>query len=136
MWTVYTTFDLSYNRQVTPAPFILGSTITQRQQAGELVLPSNVRLSHMGCVAGYFTLATAGSAGNGTNNNTFTYIDSGGNTYYRDVDAAYNVIIHDQQGGSLAAGAYSPPTPYTTNSNPLDVPAPRLPGDKQLKIVK
>lgn len=31
---VYTTFDHSYNRQVTPAPFILGSTIAERQQTG------------------------------------------------------------------------------------------------------
>ena len=34
---VYTMIDQSYNRQVVPAPFILGSTIAERQQTGVLV---------------------------------------------------------------------------------------------------
>ena len=86
----------------------------------------------MGCAAGYFTIATTGNAGNGTSNNTFTYIDTEGNTYYRDVDAAYNMIIYDEQSGSLATSTYSPLTSYTPNSQ--NVPA-RLPGSKQLKIM-
>ena len=34
---VYSTFDQEYNRQVNPAPFILGSTIAESQQAGACV---------------------------------------------------------------------------------------------------
>jgi len=114
--TFYTTFDHSYNREVVPAPFILGSAIAERQQT-----------------AGYFTIATGGNAGNGTSNNTFTYTDTKGNTYAREVDAAYNVIIRDQQSGSLATSTPFPPTPWTPNTQ--NAPAARLPGGKQLKII-
>ncbi|KAF8136358.1 peptide N-acetyl-beta-D-glucosaminyl asparaginase amidase A-domain-containing protein [Boletus edulis] len=78
--------------RLSPAPFILGSTIVERQQT-----------------AGYFTIATTGNSGNGTSNNTFSYIDTKGNTYDREVDAAYNAIVYDQQSG--------------------------LPGGKQLRII-
>ncbi|EIW85186.1 hypothetical protein CONPUDRAFT_87677 [Coniophora puteana RWD-64-598 SS2] len=84
----YSAFDHSYNRQVSPAPFILGSTINNHQTA-----------------TGYFTIAANGNSGNGTNNNTFSYADTAGNTYDRTVDAAYLNITYDQQGGSLAPGA-------------------------------
>ncbi|KAH7914650.1 peptide N-acetyl-beta-D-glucosaminyl asparaginase amidase A-domain-containing protein [Hygrophoropsis aurantiaca] len=108
----YSTFDHSYNRQVVPAPFILGSTITERQQA-----------------AGYFTISTAGNTGNGTNNNTFAYADPKGNTYNRDVDAAYNVITYDQQSGSLAAESSLPQFPWASNAQ--NIPTARLPGGRQ-----
>ncbi|KAF9227924.1 hypothetical protein BS17DRAFT_726591 [Gyrodon lividus] len=110
----YTTFDHSYNRQVVPAPFILGSTISERQQT-----------------AGYLNISVAGNTGNGTSNNTFTYTDTKGSTYYRDVDVAYNEITHDQQGGSL--GTTSPPPSFSFAPNAQNVPAARLPGGKHLK---
>ncbi|KAF9246518.1 peptide N-acetyl-beta-D-glucosaminyl asparaginase amidase A-domain-containing protein [Melanogaster broomeanus] len=112
----YTSFDHSYNRVVAPAPFILGSTIVERQQA-----------------AGYFTISTTGNSGNGTSNNTFGYVDTKGNTYYRDVDAAYNVITHDQQSGSLAISSLLPSSPFASNAQ--NVPAARLPGGKHLKVI-
>lgn len=91
-------------------------------------------MSHIGCAAGYFTIATAGNAGNGTSNNTFTYTDTKGNTYDREVDAAYNVIIYDQQSGSLATSSPSPPTPWAA-ADSQTVLAARLPGDKKFKII-
>lgn len=51
---------------------------------------------------GYYDITTSVHFGNGTNNNTFTYVDSAGNTYNRRVDAAYNNITLDQKSGSLA----------------------------------
>lgn len=130
---VYTTFDHSYNRQVIPAPFILGSTIAERQQTGVFITASQSDKSLTGCAAGYFTIATAGNAGNGTSNNTFAYTDSKGDTYDREVDAAYNVIIYDQQSGSLATSSLPPPIPNTVNAQ--SIPVPRLPGGKQSRIV-
>ncbi|KAF8844962.1 hypothetical protein BDN67DRAFT_1050060 [Paxillus ammoniavirescens] len=110
----YTTFDHSYDRQVVPAPFILGSTILERQQT-----------------AGYFNISAAGNTGNGTSNNTFSYIDTKGNTYYRDVDAAYNVITQDQQSGSLATSTLPLSSPFASNAQ--NIPAARLPGGKDSK---
>ncbi|KAG1756769.1 peptide N-acetyl-beta-D-glucosaminyl asparaginase amidase A-domain-containing protein [Suillus paluster] len=112
---LYTTFDHSYNRQVVPAPFILGSVISERQQT-----------------AGYFTISTTGNTGNGTSNNTFSYVDLKGNTYTRDVDAAYDVITYDQQSGSLATTAL-PTFPWPSNSQ--SILRARLPGGKGSKVV-
>lgn len=108
----YTTFDHSYDRQLVPAPFILGSDINERQQT-----------------AGYLTILTTGVAANGTSNNTFSYVDTKGNTYIRDVDAAYDVITYDEQSGSLAT------TPLPTLplfSNAKSIPGVRLPGGQSV----
>ncbi|KAK7014861.1 peptide-N4-(N-acetyl-beta-glucosaminyl)asparagine amidase A [Favolaschia claudopus] len=80
-----TLFDHSYNRQLLPSPFILGSTIRRRQLAG-----------------GFFTIASTGNTGNGTSNNTFSYIDQAGNTFNRRVNAAFNNITLDEVSGSLS----------------------------------
>ncbi|KAF8894618.1 peptide N-acetyl-beta-D-glucosaminyl asparaginase amidase A-domain-containing protein [Infundibulicybe gibba] len=88
-WT--TTIDHSYVRSVLPNPFILGSTVTERQQTN-----------------GFFQLAPTGNTGNGTSNNTFNYLDRAGNTYNRRVNAALNQIILDEQTGNLAPVAKSP----------------------------
>ncbi|KAJ7940635.1 peptide N-acetyl-beta-D-glucosaminyl asparaginase amidase A-domain-containing protein [Mycena leptocephala] len=80
-----TLFDHSYNRVLLPSPFILGSTIKERQIAD-----------------GFFKVASTGNTGNGTSNNTFSYIDLAGNTYTRRVNAALNNITLDEEGGSLA----------------------------------
>ncbi|KAJ6547567.1 peptide N-acetyl-beta-D-glucosaminyl asparaginase amidase A-domain-containing protein [Mycena capillaripes] len=82
-----TVFDHSYNRVLLPSPFILGSTIKERQVAG-----------------GFFTIASTGNTGNGTSNNTFSYVDTKGNTFNRRVDAAFNNITLDDQSGSLSQG--------------------------------
>ncbi|KAG6820360.1 hypothetical protein H0H93_001552 [Arthromyces matolae] len=47
-------------------------------------------------------LMTGGNYGNGTSNNTFSYTDSAGNYYTRQINAALNVITFDQEGGNLA----------------------------------
>jgi len=78
-------FDHSYDRVLLPSPFILGSTIKERQVAG-----------------GFFLEASTGNTGNGTSNNTFSYVDTAGNTFNRRVDAAFNNITLDVQSGSLS----------------------------------
>ncbi|KAF7354571.1 Peptide-N4-(N-acetyl-beta-glucosaminyl)asparagine amidase A [Mycena sanguinolenta] len=84
------TFDHSYDRDLLPSPFILGSTIKERQLAG-----------------GFFDSNTG--RGNGTSNNTFSYVDLAGNTYNRKVDAALNVITFDEVSGSLSEFPGLPP---------------------------
>jgi len=79
-------FDHAYNRILRPAPFILGTTIAERQLAGGSMHVTKTN--------------TTGS--NGTSNNTFDYTDTAGNTYMRQVDASRNVITFDSQYGSLA----------------------------------
>ncbi|KAF7326945.1 Peptide-N4-(N-acetyl-beta-glucosaminyl)asparagine amidase A [Mycena venus] len=96
----------SYDRTLLPSPFILGSTINERQVA-----------------EGFFSFdpTTLIGTGNGTNNNThassfsyadieshnsrpyrFSYNDRAGNTFNRRVDAAFNNITLDEQSGSLS----------------------------------
>ncbi|KAL0581740.1 hypothetical protein V5O48_000322 [Marasmius crinis-equi] len=87
--TNWTTFiDHSYDRDLLPNPLRLATTIRNRQSAD-----------------GFFQLATGGNFGNGTNNNTFSYVDSAGNTYNRRVNAAFNNITLDEESGSLAGSA-------------------------------
>ncbi|KAG1772681.1 peptide N-acetyl-beta-D-glucosaminyl asparaginase amidase A-domain-containing protein [Suillus occidentalis] len=95
-------------RSLVPAPFILGSDISERQQT-----------------AGFLTIFGSGGTANGTSDNTFSYVDTKGNTYARDVNAAYNVITYDKQSGSLAPT--SVPT-YPSTSNAHSIPGVRLPG--------
>ncbi|KAJ7109380.1 peptide N-acetyl-beta-D-glucosaminyl asparaginase amidase A-domain-containing protein [Mycena epipterygia] len=95
--SIFTTlFDHSYDRVLLPSPFILGSTINERQVAG-----------------GIFVEASTGNTGNGTSNNTFSYIDLAGNTFNRRVDAAFNNITLDEQSGSLSTSTKKPIFPAT-----------------------
>lgn len=48
-------------------------------------------------------MAPTGNFGNGTSNNSFSYVDLAGNTYSRKVDAAFNNITLDRQSGNLVA---------------------------------
>lgn len=64
--------------------------------------------------------------GQGSNNNTFSYIDLQGNTYSRVVSAAKNVILVDRQGGSLNPIPVSEPS---TGIGPTSFVA-RRPGGK------
>jgi len=102
-----TVFDHSYDRVLLPSPFILGSTIRERQVSG-----------------GFFTIASTGNTGNGTSNNTFSYIDLAGNTFNRRVDAAFNNITLDEQSGSLSQG---PKTPLSSTHNAGTFAGARLP---------
>ncbi|KAJ7155962.1 peptide N-acetyl-beta-D-glucosaminyl asparaginase amidase A-domain-containing protein [Mycena crocata] len=95
-----TVFDHSYNRELLPSPFILGSTIRERQVAG-----------------GFFTIASTGNTGNGTSNNTFSYVDTAGNTFNRRVDAAFNNITFDEQSGSLSPAQKSSAGPSIHSSD-------------------
>ncbi|KAI0736722.1 peptide N-acetyl-beta-D-glucosaminyl asparaginase amidase A-domain-containing protein [Fomitopsis betulina] len=104
-------FDHSYNRVSLPSPFILGSTINERQVA-----------------SAFFALSASGNYGNGTTNNTFSYVDFGGNTYWRNVGASDNNITYDDIGGSLAGDSYATPVSVPLVQGPLVKP--RLPGGK------
>ncbi|KAH9008184.1 peptide N-acetyl-beta-D-glucosaminyl asparaginase amidase A-domain-containing protein [Lactarius deliciosus] len=78
--------DRAYDRVLLPAPFIMGTTIIEHQVAAG---------TEKGETDGW----------NGTNNNTFNYIDTEGNTYTRQVNASSNAITFDNQGGTLAPKA-------------------------------
>ena len=96
-------------------------------------------MSHVKWAAGYFTVITAGkghNTGDGTSHNTFSYTDTVGNSYYRDVDAAHNVITHDEQSGSLVTNnASDSPLAFTPNVNSQSVLLASLPGRRQLEII-
>ena len=80
---------------------------------------------------GFFFEAPTGNTGNGTNSNTFSYVDLAGNTYDREVTAVDNNITSDHQGGTLA------PRTATTFPDfgpqvPFVVTKPRLPGARKI----
>ncbi|KAF8514073.1 peptide N-acetyl-beta-D-glucosaminyl asparaginase amidase A-domain-containing protein [Gautieria morchelliformis] len=103
-------FDHSYNRDLLPGPLIIGTTIAERQLAnGSLI-----------------SLPNGSATGEGSNNNTFSYSDLAGNTFTRSVNASRNVILLDQQGGSL-----SPVQSSTSTSAQVEGWAARLLGGKQ-----
>ncbi|KAF8921285.1 peptide N-acetyl-beta-D-glucosaminyl asparaginase amidase A-domain-containing protein [Mucidula mucida] len=75
----------SYDRVLQANPLVLGTTIHNVQNTD-----------------GFFQLRTGGNFGNGTNSNTFSYVDTAGNTFNRRVNAALNVITLDEESGTLA----------------------------------
>ncbi|KAH9177904.1 peptide N-acetyl-beta-D-glucosaminyl asparaginase amidase A-domain-containing protein [Lactarius sanguifluus] len=83
--------DQSYDRELHPAPFIIGTTIVEHQVAAGTV--NTIEIDNFGS--------------NGTSSNTFNYIDTDSNTYTRQVNASGNVITFDSQGGILAQKAAS-----------------------------
>ncbi|KAF6760173.1 peptide N-acetyl-beta-D-glucosaminyl asparaginase amidase A-domain-containing protein [Ephemerocybe angulata] len=101
-----TDFDHSYDRDLLPQPIQLRSSIKTQQIASNYhhipSLSSSSPLTHSTSPGGYYTIASTGNFGNGTNNNTFAYSDADGNTYSRRVNAAYNVITLDEIEGTLA----------------------------------
>ncbi|KAI0797667.1 peptide N-acetyl-beta-D-glucosaminyl asparaginase amidase A-domain-containing protein [Abortiporus biennis] len=105
-----TTIDHSYNRVSHPAPFILGSTITEHQVAG-----------------GFFTISPNGNSGNGTSQNTFSYVDLAGNTYNRQVSSINTNITSDHQGGTLAPRQQAQ---FPSFKTPLSIAKARLPGGR------
>ncbi|KAH9064366.1 peptide N-acetyl-beta-D-glucosaminyl asparaginase amidase A-domain-containing protein [Lactarius vividus] len=112
-----TEVDHSYNRVLLPAPFILGTTIAERQLAG-----------------GSLHIASTGNTGfNGTSNNTFNYHDTAGNTYTRRVNASHNVITFDRQSGNLASSPVADlslvVSPHAVSPAQMDLKA-RLPGGR------
>lgn len=89
--TTLCTFDHSYIRNLIPNPIMTGSTINERQLAsGSIIELAN------GDLVG----------GDSSNNNTFSYVDLDGNTFTRSVNASNNVILLDQQGGTLAGTSH------------------------------
>ncbi|KAI0647264.1 peptide N-acetyl-beta-D-glucosaminyl asparaginase amidase A-domain-containing protein [Trametes meyenii] len=109
-----TNFDHSYERTSLPAPFILGSTIHERQLA-----------------TAFFTISSSGNFGNGTNSNTFSYTDLAGNTYDREVTAVDNNITADHQGGTLAP-RNKVALPSFAQQTPFVITKPRLPGARKI----
>ncbi|KAJ8700144.1 hypothetical protein PTI98_003199 [Pleurotus ostreatus] len=71
--------DHTYDRSVSPNPFMITSKIHSRQEG-----------------AGFYNLAATGNFGNGTNSNNFAYEDANGNTYTRQVNVAFNNITLDR----------------------------------------
>ncbi|KAF8902138.1 peptide N-acetyl-beta-D-glucosaminyl asparaginase amidase A-domain-containing protein [Gymnopilus junonius] len=94
------TFDHSYNRDLLPLPIVVRSQIAERQTADA-----------------FFLISPNGNTGNGTNSNVFSYVDQGGNTFSRTVDAVLNNITFDKQSGSL-----------TPTSSPHQFPLPPFSG--------
>ncbi|THH31145.1 hypothetical protein EUX98_g3054 [Antrodiella citrinella] len=107
-----TTVNHSYNRVSHPGPFNLGSTISEHQLAG-----------------GFFEETSSGNFGNGTSTNTFSYVDTAGNTYARQVSAVDDNITADKQSGSLAPKE-APPFPTFGPKTKLSVAKARLPGSR------
>ncbi|KAF8831291.1 hypothetical protein HHX47_DHR1000757 [Lentinula edodes] len=100
-------FDHSYDR-------VLRSTIQERQIAG-----------------GFFEESSSGNTGNGTSNNTFSYVDTAGNTFSRTVRAALNNITFDSISGSLADIEKTP----TSNASPqAQFAAVRMPGGRTVGV--
>ncbi|KAF5331091.1 hypothetical protein D9619_005764 [Psilocybe cf. subviscida] len=109
------TFDHSYVRDLLPFPAVVKSTIQERQLA-----------------TGFFFLSSSGNTGNGTNSNTFNYVDDAGNTYSRVVDAVLNNITFDKQTGSLAPRAPRPQPPFKLNPAQAGFTTPRLPNARRI----
>lgn len=108
-------FDHSYDRVLQTSPLTIGSTIKERQLA-----------------TGYFAITDSGNFGNGTSKNTFSYADTKGNTYTRQVDASLNNVTYDKQGGSLAPST-APHFPGFPLSK-LALGSCRLPGGRSFTI--
>ncbi|RDB21369.1 Peptide-N4-(N-acetyl-beta-glucosaminyl)asparagine amidase A [Hypsizygus marmoreus] len=110
-----TRIDHSYERVVLPNPFILGSTIKNHQ-----------------ITDGFYQLMTGGNYGNGTSNNTFSYVDLAGNTYSRQVNAALNVITLDREGGNLAHSGQQATSSSTSEASQSHFGGARLPGGTKI----
>ncbi|KAH9177901.1 peptide N-acetyl-beta-D-glucosaminyl asparaginase amidase A-domain-containing protein [Lactarius sanguifluus] len=89
--SIWSQIDQTYDRELHPAPFIMGTTIVERQVAAGTVQ----------------TVSSDGFGSNGTSSNTFSYTDTESNTYTRQVNASSNAIMFDNQGGTLAPKAGS-----------------------------
>ncbi|CAL1705060.1 unnamed protein product [Somion occarium] len=105
-----TAIDHSYDRVSVPNPFIVGSTIRNHQVSG-----------------GFFTLSSDGNFGNGTSQNTFSYVDLAGNTYDREVSSVNTDITSDHQGGTLAPKEAAH---FPSFQQPFTVSKARLPGGR------
>ncbi|KAI0030815.1 peptide N-acetyl-beta-D-glucosaminyl asparaginase amidase A-domain-containing protein [Vararia minispora EC-137] len=105
------TVDHAYNRDLLPAPFILGSTITAHQVAG-----------------GNFSVRATGNTGsNGTSSNTFSYVDTAGNSFFQQVSAFENRITLNTQSGSLAPSPLPAANADAVGQSGLSVGPARLP---------
>lgn len=70
----------------------------------------------------------------GTSNNTFAYSDQAGNTFNRVVDAAFDVIIRDQQSGTLAPSPAAPEVSQPIVSFLNGFGDARLPGGRKMAL--
>lgn len=126
--TGVTEIDHGYDREWHPSPFIVGSSIQERQVACELTGAPCMRYTgvHFHAVAAFFQLDPTGNFGNGTSDNRFSYSDMSGNTYTREVGSVNSTITYSKEGGSLV----SPHTPHIVQADPsqLTFLTPRLPG--------
>jgi hypothetical protein len=79
---------------------------------------------------GFFHISSGGNTGNGTSNNTFSYVDLAGNTYDRKVSVALNNITSDHQSGTLAPGSQAHFSGFPVPSFAGGIV--RLPGGRQI----
>ncbi|KZV93378.1 hypothetical protein EXIGLDRAFT_717351 [Exidia glandulosa HHB12029] len=83
-------FDHTYTRSLLPNPLTYTTNINSYQHANGSI----------------WALPTGGRTGNGTNINSFKYLDLHGNSYTRDVAVTNNTISYDRVGGSLAGSPF------------------------------
>lgn len=118
-----------------PSPFILGSTIQERQIASKsetlvlVLLPDRHSLALP--AAGIFQETSTGNTGNGTSINTLNYVDLAGNTFSRQVNADLNKITLDHQSGSLAS-APSSLRVQAPSGQEMTMAKARLPGGRSI----
>ena len=79
-------------------------------------------------------ISSSGNTGNGTSNNTFSYVDTAGNTYNRQVNAALNNITLDHQSGSLASNSQQPFPGFGAAAADSVLEGVRLPGGRQIGL--
>ncbi|KAF7789510.1 hypothetical protein EIP86_000456 [Pleurotus ostreatoroseus] len=128
-----TVVDHSYDRTVHPAPFILGSTIQERQIAGKVYKSIPVMRPRSASLGGFFEETANGNFGNGTSNDTFSYVDTKGNSFTREISSINSAVVSDKQGGTLAAVSPQPAVGVVEAQAPLisvDAAKPRLHGTR------
>ena len=125
--------DHSYNRDLLPLPIVVRSNIQERQLASKVFCYFHIgRALRFSFVGGTFVVTPNGNTGNGTSNNTFAYSDQAGNTFNREVDAAFNVITRDQRSGTLASAPAEASQSIVSSLNGFAVA--RLPGGRQMGV--
>ncbi|KAF9053698.1 hypothetical protein BDZ89DRAFT_1004690 [Hymenopellis radicata] len=108
-WT--SSVNHSYDRVLQANPLVLGTTIHNVQNTD-----------------GFFQLRAGGNFGNGTNNNTFSYVDTAGNTFSRRVNAALNVITLDEESGTLVPASAQKNSATMAGETVVSADQVRLPG--------
>ncbi|KIK57827.1 hypothetical protein GYMLUDRAFT_246804 [Collybiopsis luxurians FD-317 M1] len=127
-------FDHSYNRDLRRDL----SFIVRRSKKDSVLASDHDRLnflqpSKIFPAGGFFTGQSTGSTGSGTSNNSFSYRDTAGNTFFRIVDASQNVITTDHTSSSLTSDQERSQSPQEPQVQVKFVGA-RLPGSRTIGV--